>query len=345
MTQQLTTLEEFGKAFIPKSIRPGIRRYMAKAGYSGVPYKIYGILFMLSVAVTAFAYILFIFPLISDMNSLVFMVLTFILWFITQSLVILVIVMVLYIRLDMKIYRRTKKMEAVIEDFLRYVSENLKGGMTFEKALWQAIRPQYGVLSDEIGLVAKRVMTGTDIKDALIEFTDKYDSPMIKRSFQLIVEGMKGGGNIAYIIDRVEKDIRESKELKKEMSAANTTYVIFMVFIVLIIAPGLFGLSYNLLMVLKNIAGTISQATGGGSGGSMDLLNQLSDVSINPQSFKTFSFGALSIISLFASMIISIIQNGNIKEGLKYMPVFIMISLVMYIFFRSVLSVLFAGMM
>ncbi len=338
---KFTGLQEFGKAFIPRGIRPGLRRHLLKAGYTEVPYTLFGGLFVLSIILSALLYILFVFPLLGGQSQFLFMILTFVFWAIIQSLVLLLIIMLVYVHLDLKIFKRMREMEDVLEEFLRYVSENLKGGMPFDRALWEAIRPRYGTLADEISLVAKRVMTGRDIADALRDFTDKYNSPMLKRSFQLIIEGMKGGGNIAYIIDRVEKNIRETKELKDEISAANTTYVIFMASIVLVIAPALFGLSYNLLLVLKSIAGKIAQSGGGTTSSMLDFSN----ISIEPETFKTFSMGALGIISLFSSMIMSIIQKGNIKEGLKYIPVFIVISLIMYVVFREILYLVFSGMM
>lgn len=337
---KLVRLEQFGKAFIPNTIRPRLRRYLFRAGYPEVPFKLYGGLFIFSIVLTAILVMVFIYPLIKDQNQFAFMTLIFIFWVIIQSLMLLLMIMVLYIKYDIDIYRRTMEMEEVLEEYLRYVSENLKGGMTFDQALWNAIRPQYGTLSYEMNLVAKKVMTGTDISDALIEFTEKYESPTLRRSFQLIVEGMKGGGNIAYIIDRVEKDIRETKELKEEMVSANTTYVIFMTAIVLVIAPALFGLSHNLLIVLQKIAGLVS------SSGSSDValgMMDFSKLSIDPDSFKWFAIGALLVISLFASMILAILQKGSIKGGIKYIPVFMLVSIVMYLFFKALLGVLFSG--
>jgi len=65
---------------------------------------------------------------------------------------------------------------------------------------------------------------------------------------------------------------------------------------------------------------------------------------INPQNFKTFSFFAIGIISVFASMIISIINKGDIKSGLKYIPVFLTASIIAYIVAMNMLSGVFAGL-
>jgi pilus assembly protein TadC len=336
---RFVSLEDFGKSFIPRKIRPNLRKYIYKAGYTKIPYKSYGILFFVSVILSALIYIFLLFPYLKNLNPGVFMILTFSFWFIVQLLIIILIIVFIYITLDLKIYRRTIEMEDSLEEYLRYVSENLKGGMHFDKALWEAMRPQFGTLSEEIGLVAKKVITGMDISDALIDFIDKYDSPLIKRSFQLIIEGMKGGGNIAYIIDRVERDIRETKELREEMKASNTTYMIFLAAIIIFIAPGLFALSYNLLIILKGIASTLGQSGGGG----ISMIN-ISPDTINEQNFHYFSIGALSVIGLFASMILSYIQKGNIKSGLKYIPIFILMSVLVYLLLKIVFNGLFGGL-
>ena len=51
---------------------------------------------------------------------------------------------------------------------------------------------------------------------------------------------------------------------------------------------------------------------------------------------------ALSIISIFSGMLISIIERGNIKGGLKYIALFLIISLVMFFVFLSFLGGVFS---
>lgn len=342
---RFVTLEQFGRAFIPERIRPKLRRYIEKAGSVDIPYTFYGLLFMASVIATGALYLLFFFPKLREMYTLVFLFATVLIWFATQLIILAIIVIMLYMYYDLTIFRRTKEMEEVLEDFLRYVSENLKGGLSFDRALWEAIRPQFKVLADEINLVAKRVMTGTDIGNALTEFAQKYDSPSLKRSFQLIVEGMKGGGEISYLIDKIEQNLRETRDLKKEMAATNATYVIYLSAIILFIAPALFGLSYNLLTVLDKLSSKLSPATGGGSAGGMGLLIDFSKLNVAKyfNNFILFSILALVIIGVFASMIMSIIRKGNVKEGLKYIPPMIGASVLMYYLFRIVLSSVFGS--
>ncbi len=126
-------LEDMGKAFIPKRIRPHLRRYLLKAGIAHVPYKFYGALFYLSFLLTALVFMALVYPALVSKNVsiLAFLFTVFFYWAVTQLGIIFVMMAGTYIYLDQIIFSRTKKMEAVLEDFLRYVSENLKGGMSF----------------------------------------------------------------------------------------------------------------------------------------------------------------------------------------------------------------------
>jgi archaeal flagellar protein FlaJ len=338
---QLT--EGVGKAFVFDRIRPHLRSYILKAGIIDVPYNFFGVLFWLSIVPVAYLFIFFGWPKILTLEQgvIIQFVLALLLWLAVHLAVILAIILAIYFYLDLKIFNRTKKMEAVLPDFLRMVSENLKGGMPFERALWGSIRPEFGILANEIMLSAKKVMTGQDVDDALRSFTEKYDSPMMKRSFDLITEGMKGGGKTVDVIDRVIETIEETKELKAEMSATNLSYVIFVAIIVLFVAPGLFTLSFQFLTVLQEISGKIGSAGGGGAGATLPI--DFGNISVDPSVFQSFSINALLVISFFSSLMISIIQNGSIKEGVKYIPILMISSHIMYRILMLAADSIFSG--
>ncbi|MCP3685076.1 MAG: type II secretion system F family protein [bacterium] len=320
-----------------------------KAGISTVPYNLFGGFFYSSMFLTFLVYFNYVYPLMHGKSLFEVFLYTVTSWIFLPLLLSLALALIMYIYLDLSIFNRTKKMEAVLSEFLRFVAENLKGGMSFEKALWSSIRPEFGVLSSEVKLAAKKVMTGQDVEEALTEFTSKYDSPIMKRSFDLIVEGMKGGGQISEIIARVVENIEDTKELKAEMSATNLSYVIFITIIVIFVTPLLFTLSFQFLIILEGFGtkiGPALEATSGSTGGgpSIGIPLKFSEVSIQPETFKAFSRYALTIISIFSAMIVSIINTGNIKGGVKYIPFFIIGSLLFHMLLMSVFGNIFGGL-
>jgi len=182
-------------------------------------------------------------------------------------------------------------------------------------------------------------MTGSDLVDSLIEFAIKYPSPIIRRAMNLIISEIESGGKISDLMDRVIEDLKKTRLLKQEMAASTLTYVIFISAIIIVISPVLFSLAYQLLDVMlkfmERFAGLNIQSM---------PLSFSSEATINPRSFKRFSFFAISMISVFASIILSIIQKGNIRSGIKYIPIFLASSIFMYILASGILNSLFAGL-
>lgn len=337
----LLFLDEFGKAFIPKRIRPGLGKYLAKAGIEEVPYKFFGILFWLTAVLTYIAYVPGIYPIIKQKPLIIFFILTFVLWFLIQALIAIILVLSLSFYLNIRIYKRTKILEDLLPDYLTLVSTNLKGGMNFERSLWSAIKPEFGILAREIGIVSKRVATGNDVTEALEEFSEKYNSPVLRRSMDLLKGEIRSGGKITGVIDNLVLNLKKTKALRQEMTAATLTYMIFMAAIVVFIMPALFALSKQLLSIILKFSARLVSSFQSASSVTMFTF---SAANIKTENFTTFSIAAITIISVFSSMIISTIEKGDIKGGLKYIPMFLFGALIMYFILSAILGSIIGGM-
>src|SRR3989338_6079825 len=282
MAFKVIFLEEFGKAFVPKQIIPNIRQYVFKAGFDEVPYKIFGSLFYISAGFTTLIFVTSIFPYLKSFSSLQIYIFSFLSWFFIQLFFVSLFIMIVYFYLDLKIYYRTKKMEEQLPDFLQILSSNLKGGLTFERALWSSIKPRFNVLGSEMAKASKKVMTGYEVGKALIEIADTYDSLMLRRIVDLIISEVESGGNITELIDRLVDNLKETKALKDEMSGAAIAYMIFISVIVVVISPLLFALSFHLLVLITSFIGKIAFATQRAAA----LPFAFSKVNVNPEDFK-----------------------------------------------------------
>ena len=337
MALKIIFLEEFGKAFVPKKFIPNLRKYMLKAGFYEVPYKFFGLLFYMSALITTLIFIVFVYPYFTKFSLFEIYVYSFLSWFIVQIFFASLFILLVYFYLDLKIYYRTKKMEEQLPDFLQVLSANLKGGMTFEKALWAAIKPRFNVLGSEMAKASKKVMTGYEVSKALVELADKYDSLMLRRTVDLMISEVESGGNIAELIDRLVDNLKETKALKDELSGAAIAYVIFISVIVIVISPLLFALSFHLLVLILNFIAKISVVAQRAPA----LPFAFSQAGVNPADFKTFSLLAIFVISFFSSLIVSTVEKGDIKGGVKYIPIYVFGSVSLYFLFMKVLGTLF----
>ncbi|MFW5990719.1 MAG: type II secretion system F family protein [Candidatus Nanoarchaeia archaeon] len=331
---------EFGRAFVPKRLRPNLRKYLLKAGINNEPYSFFGLMFYLCFGFSLFIYLVYILPLLQDVSPMLSGLVAFITIVLLTFALVGITVLAIYFFLDIKIYQRTKQLEEVLPHFFEVLSSNLKGGLPFDKAMWGAIKPEFGILANEIGIAAKKVMTGHDIENALMEFSDKYDSPMLKRSIDLLVGELQEGGSVAPIIDKIIENFEKTKELKEEISASVLGYVIFISIVVMVIAPALFSLSKGLFEIIKSVVNVLATSLGSSDN---PIGMDITEIKLDKEIFDTFSHVSLLIIAFFASLIVSIIERGNIKGGLKYIPLYIVSSQLLYLVLSKIIGSVFGG--
>ena len=263
-----------------------------------------------------------------------------VLWILIFPLLLIVFWLLFFAYIDILIYRRKIQVENVLADFLQLTAANVRAGMTIDKALWYSIRPRFGVLARELEIVAKQTMMGKSLEKSLLELADKYDSLILKNSISLLIEGLAAGGEVGSLLNRIAENIQETQLLKKEMAANVMTYVIFITFASILAAPFLMALSYQLLIVINTLGESVASQQVPNVGVGISF----SKPAITPKDFKIFAILSLTVTSMFSAMIITTIRKGNIKEGVKTIPIFIAISLALFFTFTSILTAFFSGL-
>lgn len=336
---EILFLTTFGKAFVPKKLRPNLRLFFEKTGRDEVPYHTFGIIFWIAAAISYIIYLTQAWPYVREQPLFSGMALSFIVFAGLMLSLVFILSGLCYFYLTLQIYKRTKEMEDRLPDYLTLVNTSLKGGYSFEKALWGAIKPEFGILAREIGLVSKRVMTGNDVNVAMREFALKYASPILRRSIDLIVGELESGGKIVDVIERVILDLKKTKSIKQEMSASTLSYIIFISALVMFVMPALFALSYLLFNVISGFLGDISNSLNS----SPISIIQISGGGVDEADFRIFNILAVTIISTFSGIIVSVIEKGDWRGGIRYIPMFVLTSLFIYFLLLQILSKVFTS--
>lgn len=320
-----------------------VEGHMRKAGLYVSKYKLFSKLFNISLAINLLisGFLIYFFSTNYGYPVIYVITMTFFLWLILFFWLLLVVYLLFYLFLDFKIFKRKLEMEEVLPDFLQLTAANVRAGMPIDKALWFAVRPRFGVLAKEIEMVAKEVMSGEGLNDSLQKFADKYNSDLVKRSINLMIEGIEAGGEIGDLLNKISSDIQEARIMRKEMTADVMTYVIFISFAAIVAAPLLMALSYNLLNVIYLILGKV--AIGGGASAGANMPIQISKVSVQPSDFKIFALVTLTTTAFFSSLIVAIIQKGSVTQGLKYIPSFVCITIALFLVMSEVFKFMLAG--
>lgn len=253
-----------------------------------------------------------------------------------------------YLWISLAAERRKNQMDRILPDALNLISANMKSGHTIEKAFLMSARDEFGPLAEELQATAMQMYGGTPIDEALKNMESRVKSELFKETIKLLVDGIESGGNTAELLRSSANDIRSSLEIREEIKSSIRMYMVFIVMAAVFGAPILFSIS----VFMANTTTQMWQSSGIGEFDQASQATSQLDVGLNLQFqapqvdiafFQQFAVMAIIMTNIFSALIISEIQNGNAKQGAKYIPVFIAISMILFFTIRAGLASALAG--
>jgi len=247
-----------------------------------------------------------------------------------------------YMFITMSVNSKTKQVEEALPDALQLMSSNIRAGLTTDKALILAARPEFGPLAGEIKRVGRETMMGRELAAALIDITKRIRSDHLTRTMELIVSSIQSGGELADLLDQTASDLRDQQLIQKEISAGVLMYVIFIFIAIGVGAPGLFAVSGFLVeMLVSNINVISSQMP---AELSAQATISITEVGVTSEFIHMYSLIALFVSSLFGGIIMGLIRTGKIVDGITYIPLLLLVSMGIYFVGNYLMSTIFGGM-
>jgi archaeal flagellar protein FlaJ len=223
--------------------------------------------------------------------------------------------------------------ESVLPDFLKLMSANLKAGLSVDRALMYAVRPEFGYFRDEIRLMAGRVVSGDSFEDALHKMGTRIRSESLHVTIDLIVQGMRSGGELSDALNRISDILADREYVKNEIRAGVQMYVTLIIFAIVVGTPLLFGISTFLVEVMDSMSNTIIGRVSSGGSAPPQVVAALSPsrMPFTIEAIRTFSVVSILSTSFLGSIIVGLINTGNWRRGLKYVPVFCTLSVGLFL--------------
>jgi len=240
---------------------------------------------------------------------------------------------------------RALQVENILPDALQLMAANIRAGMTVDKAIWLSARPEFGVFEEEIRKAGAKSVAGKPLNIALMEMAETIKSDILNKTIKLIIEGIEAGGELAQLLEETANNIRVKEVLRKEIKSSVTAYSIFILFATIIGAPALFSISLFFVQTMAKlwapeVLGGV-QIRGEFSGGG--FLSKASGPQITPDQLFWFAIACLGVMGFFGSLTIGLIQSGKEKNGLKFIPLLMAGSIIMFLLFHNVVSALFGS--
>tara|TARA_Y100000310_G_scaffold144893_3_gene144235 strand:- start:48229 stop:49203 length:975 start_codon:yes stop_codon:yes gene_type:complete len=236
---------------------------------------------------------------------------------------------------------RAKFIETLLPDALQLMASNLRAGLTIDRALLLSARPEFGRFKDEINRVGKELATGKELGEALMTLSSRVKSEKLKKTFQIIVSAMASGGELADLLEQTASNLRQQKLIEQRIRASVLVYVIFIFSAIGFGSPMLFGLSTFLVEVITDVFSKV-QLPPASTTGSMPI--SFSQVSISVDFINTYTLISLVLTSIMGSLILGLIAKGKEKEGIKYMPILILLTISLFFIVKWLISSLLGGL-
>ncbi len=177
-------------------------------------------------------------------------------------------------------------------------------GMTLPKALEKVVANKMvsGPLAVEVNQLIVQMSWGTSFEDALTNFKNKINSPIVNRFCVLVLEASRSGGTIKKVFTATSGFMEEMKEIDRDTSAQMKPYiiVIYSAFAVFIVTA---------ILLVNSFFAPLE--------GSADVLNSLS-AGAGSSDFRGFFYQFMIMSALTGVLMAGKIGERRLAGGMKH---------------------------
>jgi flagellar protein FlaJ len=222
--------------------------------------------------------------------------------------------------------RTRKSIIGNLSENLRKLSSANDTGMTLLDSIKIVADTSSGRLADEFETIHRKVNYGTNLREALLEFNNKYHIPRLARTVKLISKAQETSSEITEVLTTAAQASENQDDIERDRKSRTRMQmvIIIMTFITLLGVMAILKIKF-----LDVMAGLASQAGGGGGGSSgstgfaggvdTDLLTML-------------FFHAVALQGIMSGLIAGYIREVSIMSGLKFVVVLPTIALLVFLF-------------
>lgn len=248
----------------------------------------------------------------------------------TSLLAATVVMFIFYSLLYIRVEDRSRRVEYALPDMLQMVAANMRAGVTPIVALRMAARPEFGPLEEEIKYATTKALGVESFTDALAGIGETINSEVLERTISLFTTSLRSGGNISALLELVAEEIRSAQELRRELIASTNMYIVFILFTMIIGMPLLLSISIQFVTMVEDLQS---------KQGTQSILSHELGLSISPPISASFigqaSYVLLILTAVLASMLVGTIHDGSKWYGLRFAPLFITASLIVFVLLRE----------
>lgn len=220
--------------------------------------------------------------------------------------------------------RRRNQVTKKLSGNLRKLASANDTGQTLLKSFETVSQTSKGKLSHEFEIIHNKVKYGISMKQALIEFNNKYHLPRLARTMKLIAKAQETSSQITPVLKTAaaaseqQDDLAEERKTRSRMQIA----IIIMTYLTLLAVMAILQVQF-----IETMA-ELTEATGGGGGG-QEGPGGFDGIDVDKLSLLFFH--AVTLQAIVSSMVSGYMRTGQLQSGVKYLLALPTISLLVWI--------------
>jgi flagellar protein FlaJ len=195
-----------------------------------------------------------------------------------------------------------------LSENLRKLSSANDTGMTLLESVKVVSETSSGKLATEFETMHAKVKYGTNLKDALREFNNKFHIPRLARTVKLISEAQETSSQIEDVLSTAAKASENQDDIDRERKTRTRMQmvIIIMTFLTLLAVMALLRVQF------------LDTMEGLGGGSIQNAENPSTSEGLDADLMSMLFFHAVTLQALISSFIAGYIRNVELMSGVKY---------------------------
>ncbi|RXK49468.1 type II secretion system F family protein [Halorientalis pallida] len=212
-----------------------------------------------------------------------------------------------------------------LSENLRKLSSANDTGMTLLESLNVVSETSSGKLSDEFETMYAKVNYGTNLKDALREFNNKYHIPRLARTVKLISKAQEASSQIEDVLTTAAQASENQDDIDRDRKSRTRMQVVIIIMTYLTLLGVMALLKTQFLDVMSGLA---NQVGSGGGGSSAAAGGGQFGSNVDTGLLSVLFFHAVTLQAVLSSFIAGYIREVDLISGVKFAVILPTIALI-----------------
>ena len=208
--------------------------------------------------------------------------------------------------------RRRHRITDNLSEELRKLSSANDTGMTLLESFKTVAETSRGKLAEEFHEIHSKVSYGMTLREALLQFNNKYHIPRLARTVKLVAKAQEASSEITDVLTTAAKTSENHDEIERERRARTRMQITIIVMTFLTMLAVIAILKVQFLDVMAGLSGGMDTEQSGAVSG-MDMSG-----SIDTETLNLLFFHAVTLHAIMSGFIAGYMRDADLQSGIKY---------------------------